>query len=331
VPRSPWLWALAVVASATLARPALGNPAIAVSTAGCGFDALEVERRVTQALHGDPHPGWSASVTFEAAGPRVRVIVATRENAVTQGETVLIVSSCEEALDAAVVVLALAFSAEPAQSGSVSTTELPDSPPPIVERRLPSNGEWLLRPHAPMSRPDESFADARSKIEPGASRLSLGGGLDFGTLTIPSAFLSAGIARPFSSIELRGSLRYGLPTEEERVETDLQESVRRDYGAVGVSACHGLGVNVRLLVCAGGEAALLRIARRLETRGSPGQDEDEHELSPRISGVLGAVLSPGRGFVRPELELFGAALALGRTQGGSRVALRAAAGAVVDF
>jgi hypothetical protein len=128
---------------------------------------------------------------------------------------------------------------------------------------------------------------------------------------------------------MRSSLRYGLLTEDERVETGFSESVRRDFGAIGLSVCYGLGANFRFSACGGGELGVLRVGRRIEVDGALTGNQDE--LSPRMSGVLGALFSVRRGRLRPELELSGAVLALGRRQGASPVALRAAAGASLVF
>jgi hypothetical protein len=326
MPRAQWLWAAVVVASTTFARPARASSAIAVVATVCDLAARDVKERATRALEGR-HPGFYASVMFEEGGPAVRVTIAVSKDDVPIGETVLVVSTCEEAADAAVVVLGLAFRVEPIREEPPSATPergLSSIEPPRSE------GEPELRVHTESPRRDASITPSQVRGERSVSRLSLGGGLEFGTLPAPSAFVSASFTQVLSGVGfgLRASLRYGLPTEDEQVEADHRESVRRDHGALGVSACPGLGVDFRLLVCAGGEVALLRVARRLETEGAA---EDEDELSPRVSGVLGTVLSRGRGWIRPELEVFGAALAFGRRQDGPRLAVRAAAGAVVDF
>jgi hypothetical protein len=128
---------------------------------------------------------------------------------------------------------------------------------------------------------------------------------------------------------VRSSLRYGLMTEDERVETGFSESVQRDFGAGGLSVCYGMGANFRFSACTGGEVGVVRVGRRLAVDGGPTRDQDE--LSPRLSGLLGAILSARHGRLRPELELSGSVLALGRREGAAPVALRAAAGAAVDF
>ena len=72
----------------------------------------------------------------------------------------------------------------------------------------------------------------------------------------------------------------------------------------------------------------MRTSRSVAVQGS---SIDEDELSPRVSGVLAALFSLRQGPLRPELEVSGAALALGGSERAPRLAFRAAAGAAVDF
>jgi predicted PhzF superfamily epimerase YddE/YHI9 len=147
-------------------------------------------------------------------------------------------------------------------------------------------------------------------------------------LPSPTLVVSGGFARSFSALEVRGLARYGLPIVEETTETGYSESVRRDFGALELRACYGIGADVRLSACAGGELGAVRISRRVAENGI---DVDEDGVTPRLSGVLSALLRHQGGVVEPELEVSGSALAAGGQEAASRVALRVSAGAAVEF
>jgi hypothetical protein len=321
------LAALAVLSSTALAVPARAAPRVDVTAATCEADAAGIERRLANVVAAEASRELDVAVTFEANGDDVRVTVATREDSRTQGETVFLVSSCEEAADAAVLVLSLAFSAE--ASGEEADAEARASERALATSPKSDGPTLRVRFAAPPPKLDESPEGVAESRAPRASRVSLAAGVDVGTLVTPTAVVRAGIAHAWPALELRGALIYGLLTQNERVESGWRDDVQRDFGAAAVSLCRGFGASVRLTGCAGGEVGLVRTLRRLQLDGVQTLDEDE--LSPRISGVLAAILSAPRGRIRPELEVAGSALAFGRREGASAVAFRAAAGAAVDF
>ena len=140
--------------------------------------------------------------------------------------------------------------------------------------------------------------------------------------------VSAAIARSFSRIDLRAVVRYGLPIADETVETESTESRRSDFGAFELRACRGQGRAVRVSACAGAELGAVRVASRLRADGA---DIDEDVLSPRLSGVVAALVSHRGGLIEPEIELGGAAVAFGRDTGRSWLVVRVAAGAALAF
>lgn len=329
-PRARWLLAprhlvLAAVSSGFFARPALAEPRLDVGGPACAGAAVEMERRLAPALRGLTASGLRAQVVFEADPAGTRVTVTTREHAATRGETVLVVASCEEGLDAAVLVLSLAFGVQDERAEPVDARSAPRVHTRRVVKPAPSAADPPFA--APVPRRDQIEHDHSSA--PAGSRLSLAGGLDIGTVPVASAFVAGSVTRFWSAIEVRGSLHYGLPTEQERVETDLRESVQRDFGGVGLATCYAMGSSVRVAGCVGGQFGVVRETRRLQLDGAT--EVDEAEVTPRVTGTFGVLLGTQRGPIRPELELSGSALAAGRRQGASLVAFRVAAGAAVDF
>lgn len=259
----------------------------------------------------------------------MRVTVAAHEQGVARGNTALVVSSCEEAVDVAVVVLSLAFSSEVTDGAPGAVPEANSDAPPHAELPSPPRRAMVTSFSPPSPGRDVQRAEARSPDLSRSTQLALAGGVDVGTLPTATALVAGSVTHFWSALGIRGALRYGFPSEHERVETTLQQSVRHDFAELGLGACYGVGADVRLAACAGSELGVVRAARRLEVEGAT--DVDEDEVVPRVSAMLAAVFSARTGRVRPELELSGSALVLGRRTGTGPVAFRAAAGAALDF
>jgi hypothetical protein len=204
-----------------------------------------------------------------------------------------------------------------------------DAPAPAAPPESSTNVAltWRAGPEAPADRA-AAAEDARSNAL-GSTRASVAVGADQGTLRQPTAIVSAGVSRSLSAVEVRGLVRYGLPTSSETVETELTESVQSDFGALDLAACYGAGASFRASACAGAEAGAVRTVRRLDTR--EGTDVDEDAVTPRLSGTLGALFSHRGGIVEPEVELEAVAAVVGRDEGASWLAVRVLAGVALEF
>lgn len=292
----------------------------------CEEPARHLEQRITDAL-GESSSRWlevSVAIARDGAGYRVTLVV--RDQTSVPREKVILAPSCDEAVDAAVVVLALATSEAADEESSVSSGfTSPGIPPEQVIAAEPAPPRAVV-----MRAPKDEGAKrvASSSSSSASSRASLSTGLDAGTLPSSTLVVAAGFARSFSALEVRGVARYGLPLVEETTETGFSESVRRDFGALELRACYGVGGEVRLLACSGGELGALRVTHRVEEGGT---DVDEDEVTPRLSGVFSALVRHQGGVVQPELEVSGSAVAVGRQESASLVALRVSAGAAVEF
>ncbi len=75
----------------------------------CVVEARELGPRIERALGGSLPNELEASVAIEAFGAGYRVSIGLREAAEARGTTVIDTPTCDEAVDAAAVVLALAF------------------------------------------------------------------------------------------------------------------------------------------------------------------------------------------------------------------------------
>jgi hypothetical protein len=255
-----------------------------------------------------------------------RMTLVTRDGSPERGEKVILAATCDEAVDAAVVVLGFGTSEafdEASIPGASTTPGM--APAPAIS---PAPAPPLVRNGATAAPKDEGAKRVESSSGSTSSRASLSTGLDAGTLPSPTLVVSGGMGRSFSAFEVRGVARYGLPIVEETTETGFSESVRRDFGALELLACYGIGGDVRLLACSGGELGVLRVTHRMEGGGT---DVDEDEVVPRLAGVFSALVRHQGGAVQPELEVSGSAVAVGRQESASLVALRVSAGATVEF
>jgi hypothetical protein len=227
------------------------------------------------------------------------------------------VPSCDEAIDAAVLVLAVAL--------AEATAVPPEPNGRAAEVRAPENAFTL--PTAPrLANERAAPSSGPSKKHPRAAVVALGG-VDVNTLPQATAYLGGAVALLSLPMELRAAFRYGLGREEENQETNASERTRAEFGALELSACHGFDSDRDLSLCAGGELGVVHL-ERVRSEGEESVDVDESE--PRVAGVLTGRLAQSVGPVRLELELGGSLVAVG-PDGARRASLRLGAGAGTRF
>jgi hypothetical protein len=179
--------------------------------------------------------------------------------------------------------------------------------------------------------PDRSSPDrAPTSAQPAehALRIALATGADSGTLSASTLYVAGAVARSLAAFELRGVVRYGLPTIDEDAEGGARQSERSDFGALELRGCYGVGSQLRLSGCTGTELGAVRRSRRWQ---SAERSEQESALRTRFSGVLTAAVAHRAGLIQPELEFAGAAVALGREPQASWLVLRMSLGAALAF
>lgn len=299
----------------------------------CPITAEALEQRVTAALLGERDPALAASITIRETQRGYEVALRTRHGGATLATKVLAAPSCEEAAQAATVVLALAFGAAAPPSSTLAARAVasaPTAPPvwprvvvePRVDRRSQPQPQPRLRPQAHDS-----------------LRLALSAGVDSATLPTSTAYLAAGLSRNFAELELYGTLRCGAPHVDENVSDAESERTRLDFGALELGACYGLGSEIRVSACAGSELGVVRVAESV--RFADGTAHETDLTRPRLSGVLTALLTYRGGAIEPQLELAGVVLAAEGRNGSALVGpgaaektgvgLRAGLGAAVAF
>jgi hypothetical protein len=349
--------ALVALATAAFAGSARADAPFRVETRvapGCTRLDHELDRRVERAID-ETHPSEiRASVAIDAIAGGYRVTMTTSEPSSALRTTVIDTPTCEEAVDAAVVVLALAFGTreveepggvpeslesdantasvhEPEAGPAGSTAVRTNEPGAVVRPNVRNDASaWPTeRRHAERVDRGEWLPTSGSGRAVSSTRVALGTGADVGTLSDPTLTISAALAHSVSALEVRAVARYGLPLADETVETGFAESTRTDFGAIELRGCHGAGQALRFSACAGTEVGAVRVSRRLMT--GQATSTTEQSVLPRLSGTVSALLAHRGGIVEPELELAGAAVVLGREGTDSWLAVRVAAGAAVAF
>lgn len=254
-----------------------------------------------------------ARIVTEPADGGFLLSIELEIGAAQRGTKAAVVPSCEEALDAAVLVLAVAVGETPepvAEAPAIAPSPVSITVP---ARAVPSDRE-----------PTTSLRDTSQRLSAGIVVL---GGVDANTLAHATPYVGAAVALLSMPIELRAAFRYGLRREDETRETDAIERTSAEFGALELSACRGVGSEVRLSLCAGGELGVVH-AERQRTQGADSVDVDESV--PRVAGVLTGWVARQVGAVRLELEVAGSAVAYG-PEGASRASLRLGAGAGTQF
>lgn len=286
----------------------------------CSVGAGEVARRVDAELIGSRPADARAHLSIEAVAAGYQVTLSAARFGTDLGDKHLVAPSCDEAVDAAVLVLAIALTEpelEPPAEAEEVHPAASEAAPPELAFAAPSR---TPQRDAPLATQDESA--------PGhARRAGLLFGVETGIAPQPTAYLGASFALPIDTWELWSGVRYGLPTEEESVETDSSEQVRRDSGAIGLSLCRGVGAAWRFSLCAGGEFGVIRVDR---ARREGGAEVDTDEDRVRVAGVGTARLSGHVAGVRPELD-FSASVAPWGAETTPDLGFRLGAGVAVQF
>jgi hypothetical protein len=284
----------------------------------CHAVTPELEMELTRVVAAAPRTELTAAVTIEQSPAGYRVELALRDRLRARGGKAITVPTCSEAADAAVVVLALALSGR-----EVSAAEREPRGEPTGPARLD------------VAREQERVARAAPEREKGSSpkvrttRLGLMTGIDAGTLPHATVTVAGTAVRSLPELDLRAVLRYGLPTADETIESDFARAHRSDFGALELLACRGTQHVLHVSACAGAEIGVVRASHTERTE--PSSDVDEQRVTPRLSGTLAARFAYLGGLVEPELELAGAAVALGRHVESPWFVVRVAAGAAVTF
>jgi hypothetical protein len=297
----------------------------------CPITADALERRVGEGLVGERDPALAASITIRETQGGYEVALRTHHRGLTLATKVVTAPSCDEAVEAATVVLALALG-EPAPTPVASAAPARPQPPPIAAPVRPSVGVQPRPQGLPQEHERQPARHTRDSL-----RVALSAGLDVGTLPASTAYAAAGFSRSVAELELYGVLSYGAPYVDESASDVESERTRHDFGALELGACYGLGRHLRVSACASGELGVVRVSRARWTEGTALETD---VARPRLSGVMTTLLAYRGSPIEPQLELAAVVLAAGKHESSppvgpgvaaTRVGLRAGLGAAVPF
>ncbi len=306
----------------------------------CRPSAAELAARIEERVIGQRDPASAASVVITAQGAEVRVDLTVRRADSASESKTLVLPDCQQATQAATLVLALALGvpesapSEPAPSERGPAQAEPSHAAPSASMPSP-NGAVATAPltlhteERGALRADRSVEREASKGAARRARATFTTGVDVGTLSAPTVQLGLSVTVPLRVLEVRGVARYGVPQERETEESAFHDTQRSKFGAAELGVCRGQGAQWQLSVCVGSELSVVHETHR--TAAETGSDVDTDEVSPRLGGVLTALLARRTSWIQPELEASGVALAWGRREGEPWAALRLGAGASVEF
>jgi hypothetical protein len=296
----------------------------------CRPKVAELAARIEEALIGRRDSTASAFVTITESTGGYRVDLQVQREGTATDSKLIVAADCHEAVRAAALVLALALGElESAPADDTSARSDQSSPAATLRGDVPEVGSrvWVTSQGAPIA--DRPLDREPPEPEEHRLRAALSTGIDVGTLPAPTAQVGLGVTVLFQSLEARGVVRYGLPQEHETRESEFFESRRAQFGTAEVGVCGGHGSSWNVSVCAGGELSVVYENRR--TAAEAGSDVDTDQLTPRLAGVLTALVAHRAGFIQPQLEASGVALGWGREASAPWVALRLGAGASLQF
>jgi hypothetical protein len=306
------------------------------SSQHCSVSAAWLTAAVRSRVVGEPNSALQVKVAFSEAPRRaageaapIRASIVLELGAESISVKRLEAGACAEALEAVVVVLALALSTEPLQRTAPASTPERAAPAASGGALLKELELGSLEP-APRS---ESAASVDALRSPTAARsrdskLSLSVLADRGTLSEPTVLIGTVAALPFGSGELRSALWYALPSVREEVSLGL-ERTHTDYIGGALGYCRGLDSGQWLSACTGLELGLVRRSRELE---APGQSRTELEqISPRLAAALGLTFAYREAPLEPAFDLAAQTPVLGRLAAAPRLGFRAGLSAGLRF
>ena len=289
-------------------------------SASCSASPEELASRILELAIGSHDPKLRVEIDMldgtEDTAAMIRLTLGSRRI----GSKKLVAATCEEALDAALAVVALALSSEPRATGTAEAAA------PVT---APASGA------ADTTSPAAGLPEGDRSVEPGEPRpgtdtwrLLFAGGVEHGTLAEPTVVVGAGAAASIGRGELRAIGWYGLPSSREEVSA-VFESTRSDFAAAALDYCGGIDRERWLGLCGGLEAGLTRLSR---VRQAPNQPRTEQEdIGPSLGVVMGLSLAYRDSPLMPRLDLSARLPLVGRLAEAPAVGFRAALGAGMPF
>jgi hypothetical protein len=296
--RAAWLWlgscAAAVLFSA--ADVAADEPWLKVSgSPRCPSDADALAGRVEQQIAGERDPSLHVDIDLRDEGRNTAVQIRLSHRGERTSKR-LLAPACDEALEAAASVVALALSSTPDVAGESATAQVGEED--ALAGRAISEPEVALGVAEPAL--DRGVPPVPAPRSAQAWRVHGAAGLDVGTLDEPTAIVGAGASATFGAAELRAMGWYGLPSVREEVSSSFEHE-RAEFAALGAEYCRGIDAERWLRACAGLEGRVAWLAR--QTVDPEGERQERTRVLPGLGASAGAAFSYRALGFRPELAI----------------------------
>jgi hypothetical protein len=304
-----------IVAALALVAPAVAAPWVTFrGNPRCSASAEALAMRISAALAGDRDEELRVAIEIEAGGAGTTALVRLARGTSELGATRILATSCAEALEAAVLVAALALG----------------TPPRALPIETPEPRPAPAAAPAPMQEQDHP-QPVPSELGSGPTLRGLwSAGVDRGALAAATPILGLGLGASIGRDELRAQVAYGLPLSHERDETDTGfESTRTDFASLTVDDCRGLDGARALSLCAGLEG---RLTRASELAARPDQPRSiRRRLAGGASAVAGASFVYRAATWQPRLDISLQLPLLGGAAGATPIGARAVVGGALPF
>lgn len=273
----------------------------------CSATPAALAARISGAVAGARDPGLSVRIEIEDRPHATAASVRLARGMDELGTKRILATSCDEALDAALAVAALALGAPPATLPAVGSEPVGAASSPNGAPRPSTSASFEPVPDEALAPEREGDASEPRDREPGsapkgespsAASPALQGlwsaGIDRGALATLTPVLGLGVGASLGRDELRVRLAYGLPLTTERDEAGVGlERERTDFAALSVEGCRALGGARWLAFCAGLEGRTTRSSQLVALAEQP--------ASSRRRFASGAWAQLGTAFVYREL------------------------------
>jgi hypothetical protein len=296
--RPAWLWlgSCAAVLLFSVPEAAADEPWLKVSaSARCPSDAVALAARIEQQIAGERAPALHVDIDLRDEGRDTAVQIRLLHGRESRSKR-LLAPACDEALEAAASVVALALSSTPDAIEESATAEVRETRAPAV-RDVPAPE---VGPEAAEPALDRGVALVPAPRSMQAWYVHGAAGVDVGTLDEPTAIVGAGASATFGAAELRATGWYGLPSVREET-SDAFEHERAEFAALGAEYCRGIDGDRWLRACAGLEGRVAWLAR--QTVDPEGERQEGTRVLPGLGASASAAFSYRALGFRPELAI----------------------------
>jgi hypothetical protein len=310
-----------------LATPVVAEPWLSFrGSPHCSAAPDALAARISGAVAGARDRALNVTIEIQGRSPEMTALVRLARGAHEIGAKRIRAASCDEALDAALAVAALA----------VGTPSPPPPEPaaaehePVPPEREPAIPEGERLPSPPRDRAAVAPSRAGAPVRLPLLHGFWSAGIDHGALTALTPVLGLGVGARVGSGELRVRFAYGLPISSEENDTSTGlERQREDFAALAIEGCRGPDAAGWLSFCAGVEARATRSSELEAPADEPSSGREQ--LAAGVWALAGASLVYRKAAWQPRLDVSAQLPVVGGPAGADVIGARAAFGARLPF